>query len=161
MPIDPSTLKQLIHSQWLPLLYWVGRDRPWAEDVVQEAFVKIAAVEPIPDQPVAWLYRVSRNLAINADIRERNRAAREVHAVIHPEGDAQDYSRDVELSELLDRMHAEQREIIVAHIWGGLSFEEIATATNQNKTKVWRAYQQALAILRPYFEVQTREDIHG
>ena len=43
--------------------------RQWChapEDVVQEAFLKLVAQRPLPDQPAAWLFRVVRNGALNA-----------------------------------------------------------------------------------------------
>jgi RNA polymerase sigma-70 factor (ECF subfamily) len=156
MPIDPQTLQQLIHAQWLPLLYWIGRDRHWAEDVVQEAFVKLAIADPVPDAPVAWLYRVSKNLAINAQRQQTNRAAREQLASQRSVPRHSDISNAEmnELSETLDRMPAAVREIIVARIWGDLSFEEIAVMSNSNKATVWRTFQSGLEELRRIYEVQ-------
>src|SRR5206468_1223274 len=57
--------------------------RQWcaaAEDVVQDAFCKLAA-RPAPlDDPVAWLYRVVRNAAIDAGKADRRRQRREAAA---------------------------------------------------------------------------------
>lgn len=155
MPIDPQTLQQLIQQQWLPLLYWVGRNRHWAEDIVQEAFVKLATADPVPDAPLAWLYRVSRNLAINAQKQQRNRQARELHASQHADLRASHFSNAeiIELTETLDRMPEAEREIIVARIWGNLSFEEIAAVTHSNKAAVWRAFQSGLQELRRIYNV--------
>ena len=41
--------------------------RQWChapEDVVQEAFLKLVAQRPPPDQPAAWLFKVVRNGAV-------------------------------------------------------------------------------------------------
>ena len=43
--------------------------RQWcqaAEDVVQEAFIKLAGLSVAPERPVGWLYRTVRNGAISA-----------------------------------------------------------------------------------------------
>ncbi|GHT43033.1 hypothetical protein FACS189443_6630 [Planctomycetales bacterium] len=47
---------------------WVGTA---AEDVVQEAFLKLLTESPPPDSPKSWLYRVVRNHAIDLKRRQR------------------------------------------------------------------------------------------
>ncbi len=57
--------------------------RQWCgapEDVVQEAFLKLVAQRPRPDQPGAWLFRVVRNGAINAAVAARRRRHHEAEA---------------------------------------------------------------------------------
>ena len=43
---------------------------------------------------------------------------------------------------------ADQREIIVARLWGGLSFEEIAQLAGESTSTVYRCYQRGLTALR-------------
>ena len=57
--------------------------RQWChapEDVVQEAFLKLVAQRPLPDQPAAWLFRVVRNGALNAALAARRRRRHEAEA---------------------------------------------------------------------------------
>ena len=57
--------------------------RQWCdtpEDVVQEAFLKLVAQRPLPDQPGAWLFRVVRNGALNAGLAARRRRRHEAEA---------------------------------------------------------------------------------
>src|SRR5205807_3467026 len=57
--------------------------RQWCaapEDVVQEAFLKLATRRPPPDNPVPWLYRVVRNAAVSAARTERRRQRHEAAA---------------------------------------------------------------------------------
>ena len=63
MPIDAVQLAKLIESQAASLRLWVRGRCASGEDVVQEAFCKLATEEPPPENQVAWLYRVCRNLA--------------------------------------------------------------------------------------------------
>ena len=52
--------------------------RQWCdepEDVVQEAFVKLAEQPATPLNPAAWLFRTVRNRAINAGIASQTEAA--------------------------------------------------------------------------------------
>src|SRR5438309_7767711 len=60
--------------------------RQWSaapEDVVQETFCKLVVQARPPDDPVAWLYRVVRNAAIDAGKADRRRQRREA-AVARP-----------------------------------------------------------------------------
>src|SRR6476620_6412217 len=63
MPIDAEELAKLIERQTGPLQLWIHTRSGACEDIVQEAFCRLAAHEPRPENPVAWLYQVCRNLA--------------------------------------------------------------------------------------------------
>src|SRR5580700_8372237 len=78
--MDPEHLGYLIdrHSAALSLFA-----RQWcagAEDVVQEAFIKLVRQKTAPRQPIAWLYRTVRNGAISQCRAERRRQAHETRA---------------------------------------------------------------------------------
>ena len=51
-------------------------------------------------------------------------------------------------SEALAKLPLEQREVIVAHLWGGLTFEQIAELTGGSAATAWRRYGAGLAELR-------------
>ena len=55
------------------VLYARQWDPANAEDLVQEAFLRLLTESPLPDSPKAWLYRVVRNLAIDHVRRENTR----------------------------------------------------------------------------------------
>jgi DNA-directed RNA polymerase specialized sigma24 family protein len=48
---------------------------------------------------------------------------------------------------LLDELDAETREIIIARVWGGLTFHEVARLQGCSLTTVHRRYQAGLARL--------------
>ena len=48
----------------------------------------------------------------------------------------------------LEGLPLAEREVVVARIWGGLSFEEIAGLTGALTSTVHRRYQAGLAALR-------------
>jgi RNA polymerase sigma factor (sigma-70 family) len=65
---EPETLEGLFCALESPLLQYALRyagDRALAEDVVQEAFVKLHAQFEAVSQPRPWLYRTVHNLALN------------------------------------------------------------------------------------------------
>jgi len=51
-------------------------------------------------------------------------------------------------AEALRQLPAETREIIVAHLWGGLTFEQIAQAVNSSAATCYRRYAAGLVLLR-------------
>jgi RNA polymerase sigma-70 factor (ECF subfamily) len=126
-----------------------------AEDIVQEAFLqlvrRVRGNDP-PEHVVPWLFRVVRNEALSrhhASRRSRareNRVAAERPCWFEPSMETRlDAIRAVEE---LQTLPMDQREVIVARIWGGLSFEEIAALTESSRSTVHRRYCSALETLR-------------
>lgn len=118
--------------------------------------IELARQPELPSQPVAWLYRAVRYRAMNLHRgeqrrREREQAAvdqREPFFVEHPETPI-----DVTSLELaLQRLAEQDREIVIARIWGGLSFEQIADLTNCSSSSVHRHYHASLKKLKQYMD---------
>ncbi len=127
----------------------------WAEspaDVVQEAFIRLAEQVPLPERIVPWLYRVVRNGAISAARSSHRRSRHERNAAginalwFEPDEEAPLDSKTA--TELLKELPEEFREVVVARIWGGLSFEEIAELTGASSSTAHRRYESALRKLR-------------
>ena len=152
--IEPERLGRLFdeHASALGLYARSWCDAP--EDIVQEAFVELARQRVAPDRPEAWLYRVVRNRAISASRsfwrrrkRERNGASPEAwFAATDDRIDAQEAVR------LLSELDAETRGVIVARIWGGLTFDEIARVEGCSLTTAHRRYSAGLALLHERIE---------
>lgn len=128
--------------------------RSWCaapEDVVQEAFCKLAAEQTWPDDPVAWLYRVVRNRAIDAGRSARRRVKREALAA-RPVRWFEETNLDgldaVQAVAALERLSVEHREIITARLWGGRTLEECARLAGCSVTTAHRRYEAGLALLR-------------
>src|SRR4051812_19063579 len=148
--MGPEYLGRLLDVHGGPL---VLAARSWcacAEDVVQEAFVKLAAQGPAPVDPVAWLYRVVRNGAIAAGRGERRRLNHESKAAVLDRFEEAPGARldATAAAEALAGLPAEEREIIVMHLWGGRSFAEIAELTASSAATAHRRYAAGLARLR-------------
>ena len=118
------------------------------EAVVQEAFCKLARSRAAMIDPVAWLYRVVRNGAIDAGKAERRRKKRETQRA-KPEawfdGDPADADEAVLA---LQALPPDQREVIVLRIWSGLKLEQIAAACDCSVSSVHRRYEAGLQTLR-------------
>ena len=131
-----------------------------ADDCVQVAFIRLATLAFIPDDPPAWLARVVRNEAITVARSESRRRRREQRFAenspgwFEPVGESgYDLSPD-EIGTALQKLAPESREIVVAHVWGNLSFRQIAAAFDVSSSAAHRIYTQALQQLRTHLGVR-------
>jgi RNA polymerase sigma factor (sigma-70 family) len=154
MPLSATQLAQLIENHAAALRLWAGSRCHAADDVVQEAFCRLAAENPPPANPAAWLYTVCRNLADKqrrSDERRRQREAnRGPRAAMQHEG-----ADPLELAEAAAaalQLDDELREVLIARIWGGLSLDEVARLCGISTATACRRYQAALEALRTKLE---------
>lgn len=122
------------------------------EDVVQEAFVRLMRQRPVPENVVGWLYRVVRNEAISTSRADARRTRHESAAAYRGEpwfavaaGAGLDATA---AADALRTLPIEQRETIVARLWGGLSFVQIGELTNTSQSTAHRRYVAGLAALQ-------------
>lgn len=149
MPIDSRELGQLLDSQWPILITWIGGERTEAEDIVQQAFIKLAQEDPVPDNCRAWLFTVAKRLAINQQISSQRRQVREKSlACIQPNDQAARSTTKFEVADLLNQLDSQEREVVIAKIWGGLTLAEIGSAIGVSTASVWRIYQTAVVHLK-------------
>jgi RNA polymerase sigma factor (sigma-70 family) len=152
--ISPDELGRLYREHAAALRLFARQWPAGDEDLVQDAFVKLSQQSPAPDHVLAWLYRVVRNGALSAGRgearrRERDRRVSESEAWFEPADDTID-SR--EAARALSELPLEQRELIVARIWGGLTFDELAGVAGCSLPTVHRRYQAGLDALRERLE---------
>ncbi|HTU20579.1 MAG TPA: sigma-70 family RNA polymerase sigma factor [Gemmataceae bacterium] len=128
--------------------------RQWCdtpEDVVQEAFLKLVSLRQPPRAVVPYLYRIVRNAALDARKAARRRQRREsamartIRWFVEPEIEGLDEAIAVAA---LQRLPDEEREVIVARLWGGLSFEEIASVAGCSTSTAFRRYNAGIDALR-------------
>jgi RNA polymerase sigma factor (sigma-70 family) len=147
----PTDLSRLIDDHAAPLVLYARQWCDTAEDVVQEAFAKLVRRSRPPEDVLAWLYRVVRNGALDAAkvARRRHRreseAARPIRWFVEDEVEGLDAETAVAA---LERLEPEQREVIVAHLWGGLSFQQIAAVAGGSASTAFRCYTAGVECLR-------------
>ena len=61
----------------------------------------------------------------------------------------------------LAALSIDQREVIVAHLWGGLSFEQIAEVAGRSASTAHRLYHAGLSTLRERLGVPCRPNQSG
>jgi len=149
--MTPRQLAELIAAHAAALVLFARQWCDSPEDVVQEAFCKLATTGQSPDDPAAWLFRVVRNAAIDAGRSARRRvkreqsAARPVRLFAEPEIDGLDAEAAVAA---LESLPPELREAIVARLWGGLTLEQVAAAAGCSVSTAHRRYEAGIAALR-------------
>lgn len=151
-PISAQEISQLIDTRYAALLLYA---RSWniadAEDLLQNALLKLVDQREKPDNPVAWLFRTVRNEAISRHRKVLRRSKHETEAA-RQRGEwftpKENPVFSHEAAEQLRELPQEQREIVTLRIWSGLTFDEIAELTEKPKTSVYRLYTTALEELR-------------
>ena len=154
--MGPEAFSRLMDEHTGALVLYARQWCSAPEDVVQEALLKLVAQRKSPDHPVAWLYRVVRNAAISAArSAQRRRHHENVAAGRAPSWfvPSEAHGLDVESATAgLRELPIEQREIIVAHLWGGLTFEQIAQVAGCSSSTAHRRYLEGLLALREKLE---------
>lgn len=151
-PVSPELLGMLIDRHAAPLELYANQWCDCPEDVVQEAVVELAGLPVAPEHAVAWLYKAVRHRAVNALRARRRRKRHETEAAARRPCSLvplTDDALDAELvASLLEKLPDEQRETVVAHMWGGLTFQEIGCLTGTSDSTAHRRYQAALTAIR-------------
>jgi RNA polymerase sigma-70 factor (ECF subfamily) len=149
--MDARRLAELIDAHASTLVLYARQRCATPEDVVQDAFCKLAAARSWPGDPAAWLFRVVRNAAIDAGRSERRRQLREV-SVARPERwfvepAIEGLDADMAVA-ALEGLPAEQREAIVARLWGGLTFEQFGQVAGCSASSAHRRFEAGIEALR-------------
>ena len=121
-----------------------------AEDALHKVFERLLRGDlEIAGSPESYLYRAIRNASLN-HIRSQSRETElEDRWFESPAGMAE---TALELQSSLRELPEEQREIILMHVWGGMTFDEIATALGTSPNTAASRYRYGLAKLREQFQ---------
>ena len=159
-PMGPEQLAELVDHYGAALVLYARQWCDCPEDVVQNALMKLCRQRTPPDNLLPWLYRVVRNGAIDASRAARRRHRYEAAAAdtapkwFSPSYDPGGLDARAAALALAD-LPAETREIIVMHIWGGLTFEQIAQAVDSSAATCYRRYAAGLEVLRTRLGVES------
>ena len=158
MPIDPESLANLWRDHSAGLVLFARARSDWAEDCVQEAFLQLAVLSAIPEDPVAWLATVVRNLAISKFRQESRRRQRESRYANdrtlwfqsdRPFGTGMTAN---EIQTAMMQLEPTERELIVAHVWNGLTFRQIAAVFEISSSTAHRNFLAAIESFRSILE---------
>lgn len=150
---DVSAFAEIIDRHEKPLVRFAARyrrgtsldgARQWAEDVVQEAFLRLlresrslGEVENLS----AWLYRVARNLAIDTNRKEiRMERRHRLAAATEVQQPAPCPEETREVGEIVTRkllgLPPNQRDVLILKIQEGKTYREISEITGLSASNV-------------------------
>lgn len=129
-----------------------------SNDVFQETFVrfyKSASADREMTNLPAYLLRIARNLCVNAKRKNKNHASFEEYMV----EDFDDHHSGSEellglIKKALETLEDKYREMFILREYEGMSYAEIAEATDESistvKVRIFRAKQKIRDFLSPY-----------
>ena len=149
-------------------------DRESAEDVAQEAFVRLLTKAPLaPEDAERWVFRVARNLQVDR-LRERRRLVPlgdtwdglagldpTPSTSASPEPEVASPLRITALRAAVAALPERQREVVGLRIYGELSYEAIAAAVGRSLGAVRQELYRARAALREKVVGSALEDDDG
>ena len=127
-------------------------DYALAEDIVHNVFLRALRGDlALPESPLAYFYRAVKNAALNArrDRRRESPLPVDCDWLVHKGGDR---TVSLALQNGLDRLPADQREIVILLHWSGLTFEEAGEALGISANTAASRYRYALKNLREQFQ---------
>jgi RNA polymerase sigma-70 factor (ECF subfamily) len=174
---DAESFDELLHRHRLPVVNYfcrMVRDRALAEDLAQEAFLRVYQARH-RYQPEAkfttWLYRIATNLALNAI---RDRKGKGSSAPADSEGEVREGDSEVEqipdsrptveqrlvdserervIREAVEALPANQRAAVILHKYQEVDYRQIAhvlgVSESAVKSLLFRAYENLRGRLEP------------
>lgn len=163
-PITEEQVRDIYRETIEPLYRFVSRrcggDRELAEDITQETWIRAVRVwrlEGIPQQPIAWLTTVSRNLLLNQLRRRPHLSLDHVaaeRALAAVEADCLSDSAEVAaaVNRALDRLPSNQSRLLEAFHYDHRRVAEIADAYGISERAVEGRLRRARENLRRLLE---------
>lgn len=145
-------------------IYLIVRNRPLAEDIFQEAFIKIIQTLRSGNYNEegkfgGWAVRVARNLTIDyvrkmkRDVTITDSEGNDIfNYIVIAEESREDklmqLQTERQIKDLIKYLPEEQREVLILRHWGDLSFKEIADKTGVSINTALGRMRYALNNLR-------------
>ena len=155
----PDPFERLFMQEYpkvVAIAYRVLADRPAAEDVAQEVFLKFhRSLSPNSERASGWLHAAAVHSALNVIRGERRRAQREsVHArdtaedsITNPELVVEDAERRREIRQAVTRLPERSAAVLLLR-HSGLSYAEVAIALGIKVGNVGTVLRRAEEALR-------------
>jgi RNA polymerase sigma-70 factor, ECF subfamily len=127
----------------------ISGDRGRAQDALHQVFLKAIENGSLSDaiNKKAYLFACVRNAVLNdVKLQDRNMPLDIDSAWFSPPD--RDYAGEQNLRRALGELPDDQREVIVLHVWGELTFSEIADLLGVSSNTAASRYRYALAKLR-------------
>jgi RNA polymerase sigma-70 factor (ECF subfamily) len=149
---DKSTIEKLYRQHGTQLVLFASAltgERSRAQDIVHQVFLRLLERGSVGDatDAKAYLFTSVRNAVLNdAKVRARDVPLDPESAWFDPPD--RDYAAERNLRRAIGALDDDQREVIVLHIWGELTFLQIAQVLSVSPNTAASRYRYALARLR-------------
>ena len=134
----------------------ITRSPERAEDAVQEAFYRLFRMTVMPDNLKAYVYRAVRNAALDQVTRSPAPTLPIAETLFDPgENPRQVAAREEFLKRVeaaLRQLSPDERETVVQHLYGELTFREIAEVREVSINTITSWYRRGIEKLRTELE---------
>ncbi|MBI3414506.1 MAG: sigma-70 family RNA polymerase sigma factor [Verrucomicrobia bacterium] len=151
LPAEPHWCGPLYEKKAAELLLYgraLGLSHGEAEDVLQETFTALLARPNEPNQPEHYCVRTYRHRALNYRRSLWRRLTRELESARWFERDSGETPQERAAMRCLEKLPAEQREVIVLKFWHEHTFEEIGDLLELSPNTVAGRYRYGLQKLK-------------
>lgn len=135
-------------------------ERSRAQDVVQQVFLKFVETGSLRNaaDPKSYIFTSVRNAAINENESRRRDVSIDDEQIwfVPP---SRDYAAELNLRHALQALPDHQREAIVLHVWGELTFSQIAEVLSISANTAASRYRYAIAKLRDIMLVKENSNV--
>ena len=155
--ISQKQLAQWYEAHGTELMLYARQWSPdqQAEDIVQDAFIKLLKQRRCPDNVRAWLFRVVRNASISMVRRLQRREAGQkslYRETLWFESRREDLIDARLAQDFLQTLPSHLCEIVLLRIWGQMTLKEISQVVNKSIPWVHHDYKIALEMIRKKLE---------
>ena len=139
-----TAIYQSLKTPVYTVLVRLTGDRLLAEDLLQEVFLRLYRQPPDAEKPRAYVFRMARNLAIDALRQKQPCDPLEEHTLqIDP-----DPTVKLDLERAFARLTVGERQLVALHLSAGLTFREVAAIVERPLGTVLWQYRKAIEKLR-------------
>ncbi len=165
---DPAAFAA-IYERYLPQIYryLAARSSPDdAADLSQVVFLKafdaLGRYRPGPTPFASWLFRIARNVAVDAHRRSRPLVPLELLPDLEPDGDTSPEVAQLraerlrELRAVVAALDPSRRDLLALRYAGGLTVAEIAPLVGKSPDAVKKQLQRILRDLKEHYRADPR-----
>jgi len=120
-----------------------------AQDAVQQVFLRLIETDSIQraSDPAAYLFASVRNQLLN-ETRVRHRSVSLDPDAAWFDPPERDYAAEGNLRRALSELIPDQRQVVILHIWGDLTFSQIGDVLGINANTAASRYRYGIETLR-------------
>jgi RNA polymerase sigma-70 factor (ECF subfamily) len=129
----------------------ISRDRGCAQDALHQVFLKLMENGKLSEaeDKKAYLFACVRNAVLNDSTMQNRNTGLDVQSMWFSPPD-RDYAGERNLRRALAALPADQREAVVLHMWGELTFSEVGKLLGVSSNTAASRYRYGLTKLREF-----------